>query len=162
VQRFVELAAQHPTGGQILFWVLLVGLVGVPAAWLIRFWTRRDPMLILRPGPAIHRINCDAWLRDAREAAAKGDLREAIRCIYWAAVTRLQEDRVLPADLTRTPREYLHLLSTPSLAARAPLLEPLTALTSGLERFWYGGQAANLDDFQASLKQLEATGCKLD
>jgi hypothetical protein len=158
IQKLFGFAAQHPTGGQVLFWVLVIAAVGLLAAWLIRIWTRRDPMLSLpRVNPAERSRSWEAWVRAAREAANQGNLREAIRCTYWAAVARLQENHVLPEDLTHTPREYLRLISAPQ-----PFLQPLTALTAGLERFWYGGQAAELDDFQASLKQLEALGCKLD
>jgi Domain of unknown function (DUF4129) len=159
VQRFFTFAAQHPTGGKILFWVLLVGAVGVLAAWLFRVWTRRDPAFRLPPpNPAGQARSWEAWVRAAREAANRGDAREAIHCAYWAGIWRLQERHVLPEDLTRTPREYLRLVPAPETAAAAPL----TALTAGLERFWYAGQAAHSDDFEASLKQLEALGCKLD
>jgi hypothetical protein len=158
IQKLFGFAAQHPTGGQILFWLLVTGAVGALAAWLIRIWTRRDPRLSLpRPNPEALSRSWEAWLRAAREAADQGNPREAIRCTYWAAVARLQENQVLPEDLTHTPREYLRLISTPQ-----PFLQPLTTLTAGLERFWYGGQAAEFSDFQASLKQLEALGCKLD
>jgi hypothetical protein len=158
IQRLMGFASQHPTGGQILFWVLVIAAVGALAAWLIKIWTRRDPMLSLpRVNPAELSRSWEIWVRAAREAANQGNLREAIRCTYWAAVARLQENRVLPEDLTHTPREYLRLISAPE-----PFLQPLSSLTAGLERFWYGGQAAQLDDFQASLKQLEALGCKLD
>jgi hypothetical protein len=172
VQKFFGFAAQHPTGGLVLFWALVAGAVGVLAAWLIQLWTRRDPLLKLpEPNPVVRSQSWEAWVRDACNAANQGDPREAIRCTYWAAVARLQEGHVLPGDLTRTPREYLRLISAPqqdlpipssSLASRAMLLEPLTALTAGLERYWYAGKAAHLDDFQASLKHLEALGCKVD
>jgi hypothetical protein len=97
------------------------------------------------------------WVVAAREAADRGDRRAAIRCAYWAAVVRLQDLRLLPQDLTRTPREYLGLIprhddTQPSLAA----------LTSALERFWYAGRAANADDFRESVNHLEALGCRLD
>ncbi len=159
VQRFFSFAAQHPTGGKILFWVLLVGAVGGLAVWLFRVWTRRDPAFSLPPpNPGVQAQSWEAWVRAAREAANRGDAREAIHCAYWAGISRLQERHVLPEDLTRTPREYLRLVPAPETAAAAPL----TALTAGLERFWYAGQAAHSDDFEASLKQLEALGCKLD
>ena len=159
LDKLFGFVAQHPTGGQILFWVLVALAVGALAAWLMRLWTRPDPTLSLpRPNPAARSRSWEAWVRAAREAANQGDPREAIRCTYWAAVARLQESQVLPEDLTHTPREYLRLISAP----RAASLEPLTALTAGLERFWYAGHAADLGDFQTSLKQLEALGCKLD
>jgi hypothetical protein len=159
IQRFFAFAAQHPTEGQILFWVVVAGAVGFLAVWLIRLWSRRDPRFSLpQPNPATRLQSWEEWVRAAREAANRGDAREAIRCTYWAGVSRLQESRVLPEDVTRTPREYLRLIP----AAQMAMAAPLTSLTSGLERFWYAGQTARADDFEASLKQLEALGCKLD
>ena len=51
IQKFFSLAAQHPTEGRILFWIVVAGAVGLLATWLIRLWTRRDPVLRL-PTPA--------------------------------------------------------------------------------------------------------------
>jgi Domain of unknown function (DUF4129) len=167
IQRFFAFAAQHPTGGQVLFWVLMVGGVGLLAVWLIRFWMRRDPIFTLpKPPPVVRSQSWEAWIRAAREAADRGDPREAIHCAYWAAVAHLQEGHILPEDLTHTPREYLRLMSQARPSApgdsRVPVVDPLTTLTRLLERFWYGGQPAATDDFHASLKQLEALGCKVD
>jgi hypothetical protein len=159
IERLFGFAAQHPTERQILFWIVVVGAVGLLAACLIRFWSGRDARFTLaRAERAVRSQSWMEWVRAAREAANRGDPREAIRCTYWAGVALLQERRVLPEDLTRTPREYLRLIPAPERAAAAPLRD----LTEGLERFWYAGQAAHANDFEASLKQLEALGCKLD
>jgi hypothetical protein len=159
IERLFTFAAQHPTEGQILFWIVVVGAVGLLAAWIIRLWSGRDARFKLpRVDRAVRVQSWMDWVRAAREAANRGDPREAIRCTYWAGVSLLQERRVLPEDLTRTPREYLRLIPTPERASAVPL----TALTTGLERFWYAGETAHADDFEASLKQLEALGCKLD
>jgi hypothetical protein len=159
LQRLFEFAGQHPTEGRILFWIVVVGAVGVLAAWIIRLWSGRDARFTLpRVDRAVRVRSWMEWVRAAREAANRGDPREAIRCTYWAGVFLLQERRVLPEDLTRTPREYLRLIPAPERAMAAPLGD----LTKGLERFWYAGQTAGADDFEASLKQLEALGCKLD
>ena len=159
IQRFFTYAAQNPTGGQILFWVLVAAAVGLLAAWLIRFWTQRDAWFSLpHPDREIRSQTWMDWVRAAREAASRGDAREAIRCNYWAGVSRMQEMRALPQDETHTPREYLRLISKPHIA----MADAMTSLTAGLERFWYAGHTAGSDDFEASLKQLEALGCKLD
>ena len=39
--------------------------------------------------------------------------------------------------------------------------EPLRILTSKMERSWYAGRGASAEDFQDSLRQLEALGCPL-
>jgi Domain of unknown function (DUF4129) len=159
IERLFTFAAQHPTEGRILFWIVVVGAVGLLAAWIIRLWSGRDARFTLpRVDGAVRMQSWMDWVRAAREAANQGDPREAIRCTYWAGVALLQERRVLPQDLTRTPREYLRLIPAPERAMAAPLGD----LTAGLERFWYAGQTAQPDDFEVSLKQLEALGCKLD
>jgi hypothetical protein len=93
----------------------------------------------------------EEWLAAAHRAAAEGDWRQAIHNAYWAAITRLQRSGALPEDRTRTPREYLRLFSG---------REPLAALTSGLERFWYARRIARPEDFRESLNHLETLGCK--
>ena len=61
------------------------------------------------------------WLREAKEAAGRGDYRAAIHAAYWAAMVRMEEMKTLPEDRSRTPRESLRLIDRGS-AAYAPLL----------------------------------------
>jgi hypothetical protein len=86
------------------------------------------------------------WLTDARRMAEEELWREAIHLLYWAAIARLEQIHLWPADRARTPREYLALLEADD--ARR---EPLTTLTRSFERTWYGGRAATGDDFAAAL-----------
>ena len=158
LQDLLAVAGQHSAGGQVLFWVLIAAAIGLLAMWLIRLWTRGDPMLVLSHlAPRVAARNSENWLRDARQAAASSQWREAIHCAYWAAIARLQESRTLPEDRTRTPREYLRLIR-----AEQPASSPLRALTLGLERFWYAKQTAGAGDFEELLKHLESLGCKVE
>ena len=86
------------------------------------------------------------WLKDAQTAAAAGAWREAIHSVYWASISRLESNRLWPADRARTPREYLVLLGMSD-----PRKTTLTALTRNFERTWYGGREAVADDFNAAL-----------
>jgi hypothetical protein len=158
LRRIFGVVAGHPTASQFLFWLLVAGCVGILAVWLIRWWTRNGEVPGL-PRPARSGMvvrTWQEWLAAAHHAAAAGDWRQAIHSSYWAAISRLQDSGALPADVTRTPREYLRLTSGP------PVRDPLAALTSGLERFWYGRRAARAEDFRESLTQLEALGCKVE
>jgi hypothetical protein len=158
--------SRHPIGAKILFWLLLIGGVAFTALWLFRYASNRDNMNTLRPALSIVTSRSwQEWVRAARQAAARDDLREAVHSAYWAGITRLEETGALPHDRTKTPREYLRMMSLAGAhASGLPEIykEPLTKLTSGLERTWYANRAAHPEDFSDSLRQLEALGCPLE
>jgi hypothetical protein len=168
-QMFMKLfgaIGRHPIGGTILFWFLVVMAVGCIALWLFRFLSSRDRMDSLPPSGSISASRTwQEWIRAAREAASRGDFREAVHSAYWAGIVRLEDSGVVPKDRTKTPREYLRMVSEPppgELASRPSPREPLAALTSRLERTWYANRTAGPEDFRESLRQLEALGCPLE
>ncbi len=157
---------RYPIGGQILFWVVVVACVGFIALWLFRFMVSRDRMDALPTNESVTATRTwQEWIRAAREAANRNDFREAVHSAYWAGIVRLEDTGVVPKDRTKTPREYLRLLSEPSpheLALRPIYREPLAELTKRLERIWYANRGAGPEDFRDSLRQLEAMGCPLE
>ncbi len=167
LRRLFEFAAQHPTGSQVLFWTLVAAAVLGLGRWLYIIWERTDQIPSLpEPLPLEHKLlSWQEWLAAAREAAAKGDHPQAIRAAYWSAIARLQQDRALRINLTDTPRERLRLLRKPTRKS-APLpaaqLEPLTGITTNLERFWYAKLPIHADDVTRTFEHLEALGCKAD
>src|SRR5579863_1536589 len=157
LRKIFDFARQHPTGETILFWLLAAVAAGVPVFWLLRLRMgkrRTAPPHEEQPAPD---RSWRQWVVLAREARERGDARAAIHYAYWAAVVRLQDVRLLPRDLTRTPREYLRLIPE-----RDSSHAPLAALTSALERFWYADRPAGVDDLRESINHLEALGCSLD
>lgn len=158
--------ARHPIGGQILFWLLIVAAVGAVAVWVFRFIASRDRGSALAPSTDVIAVRTwQEWIREAREAANRGDFREAVHSAYWAGIARLEDLGVVPKDRTKTPREYLKVVDEPAdgLLAPEPVhREPLAALTKGLERIWYANRGAGLEDFRESLRHLEALGCPLE
>lgn len=94
------------------------------------------------------------WLRQAREAAARGDYRAAIHAAYWAAIARLEETRSLPEDRSRTPRESLRLIRKENAA-----YAPLSQLTRQFELVWYGFHSATPAHWSDAMQQLETLGC---
>jgi hypothetical protein len=159
--------SRYPISGQILFWIIVVACVGFIALWVFRYLVSRDRLQYLPPqGHAgIPSRTWQEWIRAAREAAGRKDFREAVHCAYWAGITRLEDLGALPKDPTKTPREYLRLLSEPAISdsvARPNYREPLSALTVGFERIWYANRGAGSDDFRDALRQLEALGCQLE
>jgi hypothetical protein len=158
--------ARYPIGGEILFWLIVVAGVGFIALWVFRFLASRERMEAM-PGSEI--VNASRtwqeWIRMAREAAGRNDFREAVHAAYWAGIARLEDAGVVPKDRTKTPREYLRLVrGVPGeLTAGRPMYrEPLTELTKRLERIWYANRGAGPEDYQQTLRQLEAMGCQLE
>ncbi len=144
-----ELGSRAPWIGTLLK-VLLLGTVLTILAWLL-FRLERNarvrlvPDIETAPGAPSAR-EWQLWLKDAQSAAAAGAWREAIHSVYWASISRLEANRLWPADRARTPREYLGLLG-----GSDPRKTTLTALTRNFERTWYGGREAAAADFNAAL-----------
>jgi hypothetical protein len=151
LNRFFEsigkLHASSVWAGRVIVWGILLaacvglawGLLQMERRWRIRLVPESD-------GPAAGAASSrdwQLWLADARRAAASRQWREAIHCVYWAAISRLESRRLWPADRARTPREYLALL-----AAEDPRRAGLATLTGSFERTWYGGRAAGESDYR--------------
>ena len=165
LQKLLGGASRHPIGGQILFWVFIVAAVGFVAMWVFRFFATRDRGSALAPSTDVIAVRTwQEWIRAAREAANRGDFREAVHSAYWAGIARLEDLGVVPKDRTKTPREYLQFVVEPADGHPPEALhgEPLAALTKGLERIWYANRGAGVDDFRESLRHLEAMGCPLE
>jgi hypothetical protein len=144
------------TGGKVLFAIAAIAAIVFLEAWLLGLWRKKRGTLSSAAQPPAPAWTWQRWAILAREAADRGDTRTAIHCCYWAAVVRLQDLRLLPADLTHTPREYLRLLPR-----RECSHEPLAFLTAALERCWYANRPAAPNDLSQSLNHLEALGCRL-
>jgi Domain of unknown function (DUF4129) len=95
------------------------------------------------------------WLADARNAAQRGNWRDAIHLAYWAGISFLESQGAWRPDAARTPREYLRLIS--SANERRPVL---ASLTGKFEMVWYAGQTADAQAFQETLADLEKLGCR--
>jgi Domain of unknown function (DUF4129) len=124
--------------------------VGVGLAWgllqMERRWrVRLVPMSDMPAPDSASARGWQLWVADARNAAAAMRWRDAIHFLYWAAISRLESKRLWPADRSRTPREYLALVSLDD-----PRRGSLAALTRTFERTWYGGREAGEEDYRAA------------
>lgn len=118
---------------------LVWGLLQMERRWRIRLTPES-----IGPAPqAPSARDWQVWLEDARNAAAAGLWRDAVHCVYWAAISHLESRRLWPADRARTPREYLALI-----AGEDPRRPGLTALTGSFERTWYGGRPAGEGEYR--------------
>ncbi len=165
VEKLLRQIGRHPLGAKFLFWFLIAAAVAWIAMMLLRFWGERGRMEEMQniEHVAAHR-SWQEWIRAARLAADGGNFREAVHSTYWAGITYLEDLGVVEPDRTRTPREYLRLVEESGGALpseRAKRRESLAALTSRLERIWYGLRPARVEDFQDCMHQVEELGCRL-
>jgi hypothetical protein len=141
--------------GNLVAWIA-IGLAGLLLLyWTVRFLMRggaNAEMDLSGAAPIGH--DWRRWLREAREAAGRGDFRAAIHAAYWTAIVRMEETHSLPEDRSRTPRESLKLIGRTN-AAYAPMAQ----LTRRFELIWYGYRAATATDWDDAAQQLETLGC---
>lgn len=150
-----------PRGTFNLFSVVIWGVIGAVVLVLI-FWTARR-LRYLDEAPAAREIipfspsarNWRLWLAEARDNAKRQDFRNAIHQAYWAGISFLESSGAWKPNRSRTPREYLRLLTS-----RNNHYPTLSALTTKLEIVWYGQNTARESDFQDALQQLEKLGCR--
>jgi Domain of unknown function (DUF4129) len=141
--------------GNVIAWTVIALAALLLILWAVRATIRTGarPEMDLR-GAAGPGRDSPYWLREARDAAARGDYRAAIHAAYWAAIARLEEMKSLPEDRSRTPRESLRLIRRESAE-----YAPLSQLTRRFELVWYGYRSANSADWSDAMQQLETLGC---
>jgi hypothetical protein len=164
VVRILQSIGRYPIGARVFFWAILVAVVVWLAVMLFRYWTRRAALEELQAPDSVAYVRTwQEWIQAAREAAARGDFREAVHSAYWAGISSLEDNQMVRKDRTRTPREYMRLVSnsTQLVATGRKTREALSALTIVLEQVWYGRRPANNQDFAQALQSVEALGCHL-
>jgi Domain of unknown function (DUF4129) len=138
-------------------YLLELTVIAIPCGLLIWWFIRRLQMQRLglsgesaRHASAPSAQDWQEWLEQGQTLGREGRWREAIHHVYWAAISCLESRRLWPADRTRTPREYLGLLSgNPETRAE------LSSLTRSFEHTWYGGVRASEKDFAEACGILE-------
>lgn len=157
--------SRHPIGAKILFWLLLIGGVAFVAFLVFRYVSNLDNLNAFKPASSlVTSRSWQEWILAGRQAARRGDFRDAVHSAYWAGIARLEEAGAVPRDRSRTPREYLRFVGQLRADTAMPgkYRAPLAALTTRLERIWYANRPANSADFSDSLRELEALGCPLE
>jgi hypothetical protein len=141
--------------GNLVAWIAISLAAALMLFWTVRFLMRTGQgaeMDLSGASPIGH--DWRRWLREARDAANRGDFRAAIHAAYWTAIVRMEETNSLPEDRSRTPRESLKLIGRSSTA-----YAPLAQLTRRFELVWYGYRAATATDWDDAAQQLETLGC---
>jgi hypothetical protein len=138
----------------VFAWIASGVALIVLAMWLASLLTRRPRATVLDLDTPAKRAAARDWALRALAPARIGDLREAVRCGYHAAVRRLEEQGTWTVDDARTPREYMRLLHGDD--PRNPMLGDLTRR---FEQVWYGNRPATGDDARQVAAHLERLGC---
>jgi hypothetical protein len=164
VVRILQSIGRYPIGTKIFFWAILLAVVVWLAVMLFRYWTTRAALEELQAPDLVAYVRTwQEWIQAARQAAARGDFREAVHSAYWAGISSLEDNQMVRKDRTRTPREYMRLVSnsTQLVATGRKTREALSSLTVILEQVWYGRRPASNQDFAQALQSVEALGCHL-
>jgi len=149
-------ASSAPTVGKVFVWAL-VGIAVLALAYFI-FRTIRQNARLETIMPEVLPVSSKQWriwMKEAREAAARGEWRDAVHLGYWAGISFLEASGMWRPDQARTPREYMRLLPSGSQHRN-----PLQSLTRRLEVTWYGNQAAGAETFSETMANLEELGCR--
>jgi hypothetical protein len=144
-----------PTITNLLVYLAIAVVVILVALWMYRSLGRSASLDSIGPGriPMVARP-WEAWLEDARAAAARGEWSDAIHLAYWCGISYLETQGAWRPDRSRTPREYLRVMKS-SHEHRSTL----QALTRKLEQVWYGAGDADAAAFDDVLAQLKKLGC---
>jgi hypothetical protein len=149
LQRFFEgvqgVGEAAPWLGTLLEWLCFVG-AAVGLLFLLLRNVARQRLRVALGGEALRGSAWDKeasdWSAWAQEHAQAGEWREAVHCLYWAAIVSLEARRAWRHNPTRTPREYVRLLKPGSAQQQG-----LRRLTQIFERVWYGLRAANEGEY---------------
>ena len=146
-------SSSFPVIASTVVYLLVALAVLLTALWVYRTLAGGRPPAIVPESVPISAKEWSLWLAEAREAAAAGRWRDAVRLGYWAAISCLESQGMWPPDRARTPREYLRLLSPAS--QHRPTLSTLTRI---FEPVWYGNRAADAATFSQTVAALGRLG----
>lgn len=148
-----RVTTKSPWLGRGLEWLLFLAAAVGLLVWVMRTVQRQRLRVAMGGEPAKNNVlarETEDWRRQAEEEAAKGEWREAIHALYWAAIVHLERRRAWKPNPSRTPREYVQLLGPGSTGQRE-----LRGLTSALEQSWYGQRETNAEEFAEARAQFE-------
>ena len=147
-----------PWVGKLLEWLLFLSAAVGLLIFLLRTLARQRMRLALGEAAPVATAwdrEATGWAQLAEAHAAAAEWREAVHCLYWAAIVLLESRRAWRHNPTRTPREYVRLLKPGSARQQG-----LRGLTQIFERVWYGQHATTAEDYQRAQScflQLESS-----
>jgi hypothetical protein len=149
------------TVAQILSWVTIVGAVTVLTLILVKLISRRrviapPAVLAAAPTPDLEsedttadQLPDDEWLRLARQKVEEGDLRQALRALFLAALSLLGAQGLVLIRKSKSNFDYERELRR-KLNTASGLDEIFSADRKLFERCWYGAHPVSLTEFEQS------------
>jgi hypothetical protein len=147
-------ASDRDGAARLLVWLSAAGGVIALALWAHRRIRRRGNGPVGEQHGGSPDSGAAVWALRAATAAGQGRASEAVRFAYRAAVARLADLGVWQVDDSRTAREYVSLLKSDELSARA-----FRQIARELERIVYARREATQDDLGRIVADLETLGC---
>ena len=158
-----------PTGGtdemsaaaHILSWVTIVGAATVLTLILVKIISRRRAIAppavpAAAPTPDLEsedttadQLPDDEWLRLARQKVDEGDLRQALRALFLAALSLLGAQGLILIRKSKSNFDYERELRR-KLKAASDLNEIFSADRKLFERCWYGAHPVSIAEFEQS------------
>jgi len=147
--------------GQILSWVTIIGAAGVLILILIKVISRRRaiaPPTLQAAGPTpdlesetttADELPEDEWLQLARERAEAGDLRQALRALFLAALSLLGAQGLILIRRSKSNFDYERELKRKQ-SALPGLSEIFSTDRQLFERCWYGAHPVTTAEFEQS------------
>ncbi|MBX7213754.1 MAG: DUF4129 domain-containing protein [Thermoflexales bacterium] len=136
------------TLGNIILVVVAVVAIALVLAAVVAFLRgriRREKTVAASSTP-----QTDAVLVEATQHADDGDMREAMRKLYLATLTLLDERGILILDPSRTNREILR-----ALGSRPALQDSLLPVVDTFDPVWYGHKPLVRERFDAFKANIE-------
>jgi hypothetical protein len=149
------------TVAQILSWVTIVGAVTVLTLILVKLISRRrvtapPAVLAAAPPPDLEsedttadQLPDDEWLRLARQKVEEGDLRQALRALFLAALSLLGAQGFVRIRKSKSNFDYERELRR-KLDTVSGLDEIFSADRKLFERCWYGAHPVSITEFEQS------------
>jgi len=158
-----------PTGGadgmstvaQILSWVTIVGVVSVLILILVKLISRRRIVTppaapAAAPVPDLEsedttadQLPEDEWLRLAQQKVDQGDLRQALRALFLAALSLLGTQGLVLIRKSKSNFDYERELKR-KINSAPGLDEIFSADRKLFERCWYGAHPVSIAEFEQS------------
>lgn len=82
------------------------------------------------------------WLQQAQTLRSQGNYSSACRALYMALLQRLSEAELIPAQVSRTDREYLKLM------AKIPSCQSCKLLVATHEQIWFSDVSISSETFE--------------
>jgi hypothetical protein len=147
--------------GQILTWVTIFGTAGVLLLILVKVLSRKPvakapSFQAVASAPDLEsetttadQLPEDEWLRLARERAADGDLRQALRALFLAALSLLGAQGLIMIRRSKSNFDYERELKR-KVSSVPELDEIFSADRNLFERCWYGAHPVTISEFEQS------------